>query len=285
MKTQISKQHATTLGVQQPTQLNTTFNPGVLSRAFFMLTLIIAAMVVPAAARSCMTPPPNMVAWYPFDYNTWDISPWQNSAYPVGGMQFNMGKVSYAAFFNGTNSYAEAPDAPQINMGTGDFSVDAWVYIANSNDETGSRIIVDKRSGTGASLLGYSFFLYNGRLGLTLAEGPGHPGQTVYLSSTTVQPGFWNLVAVTVSRNSPTGGIWYLNGSPIDFPFNPTGHQGSLNSPGAPLEIGAIERQLAAGGDRRWFKGGLDEVEIFNRALYPVEILYLYHAGSFGKCK
>ena len=50
MKTQISKQHATTLGVQRPTILNPKINSGLLWQAFVML-LLIAAIVVPGAAQ------------------------------------------------------------------------------------------------------------------------------------------------------------------------------------------------------------------------------------------
>ena len=50
MKTQISKQHATTLGVQRPTILHTKINSGLLWQAFFML-LLVAASVVPGAAQ------------------------------------------------------------------------------------------------------------------------------------------------------------------------------------------------------------------------------------------
>ena len=51
MKTQISKQHATTLGVQRPTIFNPRINLGLLWQAFFML-LLIAAIVVPGASRA-----------------------------------------------------------------------------------------------------------------------------------------------------------------------------------------------------------------------------------------
>ena len=80
-------------------------------------------------------------------------------------------------------------------------------------------------------------------------------------------------------------GTWYLDGTATGT-FDTSARSGFLDN-SAPLEIGAIELPLAGGtgNDRRWFKGGLDEVEIFNRALNPSEVLALYQAGSAGKCK
>jgi hypothetical protein len=55
-----------------------------------------------------------------------------------------------------------------------------------------------------------------------------------------------------------------------------------LNSAGVPLLIGSQETGLGGG---EFFNGGLDELEIFNRALNATEVKALYHAGSAGKCK
>ena len=242
--------------------------------------------VTPGDGTAFCTPPPsNMVAWYSFDQY---LPPWLGVQYDLAkgndamtyGPQRMAGKVSNALYFDGISSYAEAPDSSPLHIGTQDLSVDAWVKIANPNDETGSRIIVDKRQSN--PVQGYSFFLYNGRLALQLAYNGGY---TNYLSWTTVPAdNQWHLVAVTVSRTSPTGGTWYLDGSPTwDSPFNPTGHQGSLNS-SAPLEIGMIESSLG-GGNGRFFKGGMDEVQIFSKALSANEVSAIYSAGSAGQCK
>jgi hypothetical protein len=34
-----------------------------------------------------------------------------------------------------------------------------------------------------------------------------------------------------------------------------------------------------------WFKGDIDELEIFNRELTPAEVQGIYNAGAAGKCK
>ncbi len=81
-------------------------------------------------------------------------------------------------------------------------------------------------------------------------------------------------------RNLPTGGTFYLDGVAIGS-FDPTAHQGSLSST-VPLDIGV--RSIDQGGEG-YFKGGIDELEIFNRALGSDEVVGLMQAGHAGKCK
>ena len=243
--------------------------------------LITAGLNYPiaiAVGGSCVPPPSNMVAWYPFDQTSevqYDLIN-GNTAGAYGTSSIT-GEVSNALLFNGTGSYVQAPAQSWLNMGTEDFSIDAWVKIANSADDSGVVVLLDKRDSW--PIQGYHFFLYNGRLGLQLAAKGNYSN---YISNTAVPADDqWHLAAVTVERNSHTGGVWYLDGAPIDTAFDPTGQSGSLNS-AALLDIGV--RQAGLGGGS-FFKGGLDELEIFNRALSPAEMLSLMLAGPNGKCK
>src|SRR5664280_284452 len=91
----------------------------------------------------------------------------------------------------------------------------------------------------------------------------------------------WHLIAVTVRRNSPIPvGTFYVDGISKGT-FSPANRMGSLDNSGK-LEIGVREASLGGGS---FFKGALDEVEIFNKALGAGEVLSLYQAGSAGKCK
>src|SRR5208282_416217 len=131
-----------------------------------------------------------------------------------------IGEVAGALQFNGTSSNVQAPATSSNNLGTSDLSLDAWVRIANSADDSGVVAITDKRDQYPNPLRGYHFFLYNGKIGVQLADSAGYGN---YISTTTVPAdNQWHLIAVTVQRNSPTGEVWYLDGLPIDSPFNPT---------------------------------------------------------------
>ena len=64
----------------------------------------------------------------------------------------------------------------------------------------------------------------------------------------------------------------------------PTGPKVFLGTPltnAVPLLIG----HTGFFGASQYFKGLIDEVEIFNRALLPSEILAIFDAGTEGKCK
>lgn len=230
-----------------------------------------------AFAPVCMAPPGSMVAWYSFDQSGSsqnDLTSYNNTATAYGNYTSIPGEVSNALQFDGTSAYVQASDQSQLDMGTGDFSIDAWVKLSATTGGVVS--LVDKRQNS--PLQGYQFYLYNGRLGFQLANGGNY---TNYVSTTAVPPdGNWHLVAVTVHR-ATNGGTWYLDGSPAGT-FDSSTQPGSVSTPGTPLVIGTQEAGIGVG---EFFNGGIDELEIFSRVLKATEVLALYQAGSAGKCK
>lgn len=234
--------------------------------------------------QSCLTPPPGMVAWYPFDEPSPVLSAaefvnWNNGTL-VNGPVHVPGQVSNGLRFDGANDYVQSPDQTWLKPGTGDFSIDTWIKV--TPPAPSARTIVDKRSGSGTTLRGYNFFVSQGRLGIQLADAIG-TGYTNYLSPLLNPPltnSSWHHVAVTVSRASPTGITFYHNGAAIGT-GNPTNRPGSLTN-NSPLRIGT---QTAGPPFSAWFRGSLDELEIFNRALTTSEVLSIFNAGPLGKCK
>lgn len=250
----------------------------------------------------CVNPPSNMVAWFALDeasgtkagdlaqFGPKTINSTQFDS-PIDGIYYGSpqhltgtaGWVSNAVKFDGINDYVEAPNHPSLNFGTGDFSIDAWVKIDHPNDALGVRVIVEKREQIGKQYYGYSLFLYNGKLGLQLADGTPYN----YGSNLTVPAdGQWHFVAVTIDRNNTNGGTFYLSQGTIGnftvqtATFNPTNRSGSLDN-SRPLRIGS----LTLASPTSLFKGSIDEVELFNRMLTPTEIQSLVEAGRYGKCK
>jgi hypothetical protein len=80
-------------------------------------------------------------------------------------------------------------------------------------------------------------------------------------------------VAVTVDRDDPRGGVLYVDGAVV-FVFDPTIRALSLDN-AAPLIIG-----YNPDGNTFW-NGDVDEVEIFKRALTPLEVHALFKADAF----
>lgn len=224
--------------------------------------------------KGCATPPPNMVGWWPADGNATDITPSPDNGTLNGGATFASGEVAQAFSLNGTTAYVSAPDASKLNFGTGDFSIDAWIKTSSN---TGVHAIVDKRVGNNATTFtGYHLFTFNGNLAVQLADGTFFN----FISTTNVADGAFHHVAVTVVRNSATGGNLYVDGVPV-FNFNPTGRPGSLTN-NAELRIG---RNCPNTVLDTFFNGLIDEVELFNRALSAAEVQGIFKAGSQGKCK
>ncbi|MEM7539229.1 MAG: SdrD B-like domain-containing protein, partial [Chloroflexota bacterium] len=238
--------------------------------------------------EDCINPPADMSAWWPLDEISGSIAA-DIAGFPDDGTHFNsptpiVGMVSNALRFNGAN-YVEAASSPELNVGEGDFSIDAWVRTRDAN---GVKVIVDKRYEDGvADTQGYSLFLVNGRVGFQMADGSGswacssNPALsscTNYISTASVADGEWHLIAVTVNRRDQNGGKIYVDGALVHT-FNPLIRQNSLDND-RPLRIAS--RSSSRTG---LFRGDIDEVELFKRALTEDEVKGIYRAGSAGKCK
>ena len=231
----------------------------------------------------CVKHPPGMVLWLTFDETAGVTC--LNSMGGNNGVRYDGNSVATSANgptrtfgqyvnnslrFDGSNDKVVVPNYSAINFGTGDFSMDAWVKWDGSG---GVRLLMDKRTQSGGSYYGYDFYLYDGRPGLQLADG----GYVNIYTAAVLPVNVWTHLAVTVQRKNANGLKFYTNGVPAGT-YDPTSHQGNLNNT-QPLWIGVSP----LGGSP--FKGYLDEVELFRRALTADEVRGLYLAKWKGKCR
>jgi hypothetical protein len=237
----------------------------------------------------CMRIPWGLVGWWPFNEPDQGVSGrWSDVARGHEAIaRFAPdsidGKVGRAVSFDGNLDEVVVQDADDLDFPAGfDLSIDFWIRT----DTINLSVVLDKRTAT-PSVLGYQVFLVGGEVGLQLAEGvgsntcssnPAISACTNYVSDAFVADGEWHLVAVTVDRDDPAGGTWYLDGEEVGPRFNPTLRGGSLANDG----------QLLI-GDRAFdgtapYNGDLDELEILGRVLTADEIRGIYDAGPSGKC-
>jgi len=260
------------------------------------LTALILVSGLPASGwAACVTPPSGMVGWWKLNTMLKSLPP----KFPglggtgvFGTVDSNSGssdtlvtgKVSNALNFDGIDDYLEVPSSPSLNFGTGDFSIELWIKTTDTN---GVKLILDKRYEDGnINSQGYAFYLNSGKLGFQLADGNGSwycsdastSSCTNYGANAFVADGNWHLVAVTVDRDSVTGGKFYVDGVEVGT-FNPTLRKGSLDN-SKPLVFG---RRSSYWTDA-FFKGVLDEVSLYNRVLTGQEIQSIYQAGEAGIC-
>lgn len=218
----------------------------------------------PTPTPVCISPPSNMVSWWPGDGNAKDYVD-DNDGILRDGATFAPGKVELAFSFDGAG-FVEVPDSANLNL-TQALSVDAWIYRSAGNLNSG---IVEKTVGGGVNTQ-YNFFLEDGYLRFRLIIVPTVDHR--HISSDSVIPAnVWTHVAATwdgYTMKIFVNGIQQTETLVVTDP---------INSGAGPTFIGTN-----GGGGR--FTGLIDEVEIFNRALSPIEIQALYNAGSAGKCK
>ncbi len=250
-------------------------------------------------------PQANLMDWWPLDETSGTvvnniINPHPHSDLHNGGAQAALGaggptpltgKVGGALSFDGANAYvAVRDDSGTLSFGgpTDNFSIDAWIKVA-PEDKSGLRPIVDKRVQMGNRVWGYAFFLSSGRLGFQLANGAadnsncdsGPPSPTSsctnYISNVDIADGGWRHVAVTVQRQGKAQVDLYVNGSPtftgVTRAGNATNNAALLIGRGYPLAIPS------------YFKGAIDELKMFSRALTPDEIKANFAAESGGECE
>ncbi len=228
---------------------------------------------------SCLPPPLNMSAWYPLDEpagtQATEILLGANGT-DVNGPLHDPARVRRGRTFNGLNQYVQASDAPGLDFGAGDITVDAWVRTTTAS---GIAPIVDKR--TADPEQGYALYLKNGRLAFRLAN-TALPTGVEYWSPTAafVADGQWHHVAGVLRRSAPTDGTrLYVDGVLVaSFPAFAGGSVTTTEK----LFIGA---QVGFFGPAGYMNGSIDEVELFQRSLETADVNGLYLADSLGKCK
>ena len=229
----------------------------------------------------CAPPPSGMVAWWPLDglnsngeYT--DLAGGDNNGTPIGPPSPILGQ-HVGNSIQASTGYVEVSDAPNLNFGPGSFTIDGWVKFTPG---TQTEPIVYKLSSPSGSGGGYFLSIDNPNLLPTQRRLQLQVATNLYSGPIiTATQGTWIFVAVTVDKVAHFVNFYVgVPGGPLaPFPPLPAGAF-SASSPGTPLWIGEWP------GDPHAFLG-IDEVEIFNRALSQTEIQSIFTAQSAGKCK
>ena len=166
-----------------------------------------------------------------------------------------IGKINGALNFNGTSDYVAL--SPTI-LGTGSYTKAAWVKLESSTGVTFSHNILSGKPSQ-------AFWAPNW-YGNKLSAGHYYPWDQVQ-DSESLQFGVWYFVAVTYDATTQTLTL-YKNGTVADT--------GSTTTPQplTELNIGRYDDTAT------YFKGSIDNVMLFNRALTEGEIAALYNTGS-----
>lgn len=170
--------------------------------------------------------------------------------------------------YNGTNSTVSIPDNAALEPGSGDFTLEAWVYYSLITGT--SRIIAGKSNGGLAADWGYG------------------------IRTTTSGNAYMEVGNGTTSVNSPaasvTTGVWYqlvgvwtnVASNSIEFYKNAVS-QGtnahvftSIKNTTSPLYLGSFNN----GQFNQWFNGRIGIVRIYNKALSSSEVTQNFNADK-----
>ncbi|MEI6219016.1 MAG: LamG domain-containing protein, partial [bacterium] len=166
------------------------------------------------------------------------------------------GKVGGACEFSGKGNCISIPDSPKFDFGTSDFTISAWI----SPRKNAQTAIVGKST---ANDRGY--FFTQERNGLQFLAGAGGDWSVNTHSSSGLTLNAWN--HVVVSQDSGRICFW------IDGVSCGGGRGGTVNGDATDLLIGG-----SSWADYLDFKGLIDEVMIFDRALSAEEVKQIYDA-------
>ena len=220
---------------------------------FIVFILLTVAAVAPAPAQ---TLPSGTVAAYGFNEGTGtvlgDASGNLNTGTRSGASWTTSGRYGSALSFNGTSNLVNVNDAPTLDLTTA-MTLEAWVYPTISS---GSRPVVFKET-TG----GLAYALYANDSALRPAVYINTGGSDIIVRGRSSLPlNTWTHLSATYDGTTL---ILYVNG----IPTNGASATGTISVSAGLLRIGGSTVSA------QYFRGRIDEVRIYNRALAQSEIL------------
>jgi prepilin-type N-terminal cleavage/methylation domain-containing protein len=169
------------------------------------------------------------------------------------------GAGKYALSFDGTNDYVDFGN--QLNLGSGDFTIEAWV---KGNSLTDYARVINKHDGSFDSNKGWAIYANTGNKN---AYFSARANSRIDLDSgTNINTNSWQHIAVT--KNSSLIKI-YIDGAFKNSVVSPVGDFNNNYN----LNIGRI-----SSGSFYW-NGLIDEVRVYNAALTAAEIQQFYVQG------
>lgn len=254
-------------------------------RGLIVLVLAVGILGLPTfvgaatAANACVAQGPTApgfspTGWWPGDGNADDIVAGRHGTL-IGDAGFAADLVEQSFALDGNGDFVDVSHDPALNVGTGDFTVDLWVYF---NDISGEQVIVEKYVENFSSPTGWTLTKLAGN---RLALGRGGSSEILISPVQTLRANTWMHVAAV--RDNGVGSI-YLDGVPIV-----SGALAYDASSSSSLKFGHRGNPGDTPGstDNRQFylNGRVDEVELFvGTALTGDQIGAIHDAGSAG-CK
>jgi Concanavalin A-like lectin/glucanases superfamily len=245
-----------------------------MARSRCVLVLALAALLIPMAGQAVPIRVTNGLVgeWHlqTISIFSLELAP-DTSGFGQTGRVYGGHGSSWGWLYTGVNlagdKYVSVNNSPNLNFGTGSFTLAAWIRMADTS--RGIKTIIENRGTDGR---GYSFAVYGGnQLLLQMADETGWINLTSP-DTWRLVPNRWHHVAVSVNRTSwPVHVAFYVDGDQAGYE---TPKMGNVNNTNLPFMIG---------GHKDWpsarFSDRIDEVLVYNRALPNWEIWNIMNPG------
>jgi len=215
------------------------------------------------AVLANLTQSSNLISHWAFDENSGttaiDSSGNNINGTLKNGPIWNAGIKGNCIKFDGIDDRVECGPNTTLEMGTGDFSVSAWVKMGTSQS---SYPTVLSKGGTSNTNAGYWFYLSGQKIKFTFGDGTQR--MSTSSNSINVLDNNWHHLAVSVDRDGNT--VFYFDGiNAGTYDVSSFNGKDITNSSRA-LIIGTT------GGSTSMLNGYIDDVKMFNKALSQTEI-------------
>jgi concanavalin A-like lectin/glucanase superfamily protein len=241
--------------------------------------IVCAALLLPAspglARTNCVPAPEGLTGWWSADGTTSDVIGGRTATLHDGAT-FGPGLVGLAYRLDGVGDFVSVPDDPALNVGSGDFTVDLWVWFRSTADE---QVLVEKyiQRFEDRPSEGWTFTkLETNEVGMFTQEW-GVVTRPLSLRSNTWYHFAARRSGLTASillngrvvASGPATGASLDTTSSLKF-----GHRGApADTPGSEDDSGF------------YLNGRIDEVDLFvGRAVLDGELRAVATAGPAGKC-
>jgi len=212
--------------------------------------------------------PSDYVAYWKFNGDATDTTGRNNGKLINGAVIVNDSERGKIASFSRNNDYIRVNDSSLLDMGGGDFSIGTWFRAGSASDYG---MIISRNP----DFKKYTLALHpDGRLQFYTSAS----NSNIYRCSTTgtsYRDNKWHHVIVSFDSKTVTINI-YVDGSLSNGDFV-SKISSSNSSSSSNLFIGNHN-----GSGQYQFKGSIDDVMIYNRALSPTEVKFVYASLNSG---
>lgn len=187
----------------------------------------------------------------------------------LAGTMSNITYTSPYFTYNGTSATTSIADTSALEPGSGDFTLEAWVYYSVIAGST--RTFVSKTDNGGVSA-NWSYGLRTLASGSTYMEVGSGSGSTVQSPAFTASTGTWYQIVGVWTNVASNSIALYVNGASQGSNAHALA---SVKNSIRPLYLGSYN-----GGEySQWFNGRMGIVRYYNTALTAAQVLQNYNAN------